>query len=132
MMSFTEFAYSLLSGYIIFQLVLVVWGIAAVAVWYRGPYRNMPVILDTYPIFQMAPFEVRWHCHRPRPVDIAKAIFCTFCPVVNVLLMGSMFAYFVMVSVYRILGAGVRVASRLATGDANRVKTWFFTPMGRD
>lgn len=132
MLSFSEFLHSLLAGYAIFQLVLVVWGIAAFAVWYRAPHRRVPTILDTYPIFQMAPFEVRYHCRRPRPVDIVKAVFCTFCPVVNFVLMGSMFAYFAMVSVNRMLGAGIRVVSRLATGDANRVENWFFTPMGRD
>jgi len=132
MMSFSEFAYSLLPAYGIYQLVLVLWGIAALATWNSGPHARPPVILETYPIFQLSTFDVRFYYRRPRPVDIAKAVFCTFCPVVNVLLMGSMFLWFVVVSVYHALGAGVRWASRLATGDANRVKNWFFTPLGHD
>lgn len=136
------FFHSLLAAYVLFLVLMTLWGGAAFLVWWRLsrvkpalPFGRMgpstpPAVLEFYPPWAFASFDVRWNLTGPRPVDIAKAILITFLPGINLLVMLPCFLICAGATAYRTTLRVLATLSHLATGDANRLSAWFFRPLG--
>jgi membrane-bound metal-dependent hydrolase YbcI (DUF457 family) len=137
------FFHSLFTAYAVFLGVMTLWGVAAFLVWWRasqaepattpcGRVRHLspPTVLEFYPPWAFAPFEVRWSLQAPRPVDIAKALLMTFFPGINLLVMLPCFLVCAGAMAYRAALRFLGMLSRVATGDSRRLAAWFFRPLG--